>query len=120
MLHGPRPNDLNWSGRPDLNRGPPAPKAGVISPGSPSFSISFLKIKELKKYLVVARCTEMWLGMRGVPPISPSVQKQRNASADCSNPSVESRKGAVLPGLKYRLLAVAVSQQCHEDKGWAH
>src|SRR5216684_8313416 len=66
-----------WSGRPDLNRGPPAPKAGVISPGSPSFSISVLKINELEKYLVVARCTEMWLRMHGVPRIFPIAKKRR-------------------------------------------
>src|SRR5260370_12066660 len=45
----------------------PAPKSGVISFGSPSFSISVLKINDLKKYLAVARCTEMWLRMHGVP-----------------------------------------------------
>src|SRR5216684_4317309 len=70
----------DWSGRPDLNRGPPAPKSGVLSLGSPSFSISFLKTNELERYLVVARCTEMWLRMQGVPPISPSAKKQPNAS----------------------------------------
>jgi hypothetical protein len=36
-----------------------APKAGVISLGSPSFSISILKTIELEKYLVVAWCTKM-------------------------------------------------------------
>jgi hypothetical protein len=71
-----------WSGRPDLNRGPPAPKAGVISLGSPSFSISFLKAKELEQNLVVAPCTEMWLRMHRVPPISPSAKKQRNTFSD--------------------------------------
>jgi hypothetical protein len=49
-------------------------KAGVISLGSPPFSISFLKINELEKYLVVARCTEMWLRMHRVSPISPSAK----------------------------------------------
>jgi len=75
--------DCEWSGRPDSNRGPPAPKVDAISLGSPSFSILFLKINELEKYLVVARCAEMWLRVHRVPPISPSAMKQRNASADC-------------------------------------
>ena len=65
-----------------MNRGPPAPKPAGLSLGSPSFSILFLKISELEKYLVVARCTEMWLRMHGVPPISPSAKKQRNAFTD--------------------------------------
>src|SRR2546430_11276013 len=58
-----------WSGRPDLNRGPPAPKSGVLSLGTPSFSISVLKTNELEKYLLVARCTEMWLRMHRLPRI---------------------------------------------------
>jgi hypothetical protein len=66
--------EMFWSGRRDLNSGPPTPKAGVISLGSPPFSISFLKINELEKYLVVARCTEMWLRMHRVSPISPSAK----------------------------------------------
>src|SRR6266436_8584945 len=86
--------NIDWSGRRDLNSGPPAPKAGVISLGSPSFSISFLKTNELEKYLVVARCTEMWLRMHRVPPIFPSAKKQRNAFIDArllrnTNPSVD-------------------------------
>jgi len=67
-------------GAPDLNRGPPAPKSGVLSLGSPSFSIFVLKTNELEKYLVVARCTEMWLRMRGVPRIFPIAKQQRNCS----------------------------------------
>src|SRR4029077_7691195 len=69
-----------WSGRPDLNRGPPAPKSGVPSLGSPSFSIFVLKINELEKYLVAARCTEMWPRMHGVPRIFPIAKQQRNGS----------------------------------------
>src|ERR1700730_4326353 len=61
----------DWSGRPDLNRGPPAPKPAGLSLGSPSFSTSFLKTNELEKYLVVARCTKMWLRMLRVPPTFP-------------------------------------------------
>ncbi len=57
----------DWSGRPDLNRGPPAPKSAGLSLRSPSFSISDLKTNKLEKYLVVARCTKMWLRMHGVP-----------------------------------------------------
>jgi hypothetical protein len=30
-----------------------------------------LKINELEKYLIVARCAEMWLPMLGVPRIFP-------------------------------------------------
>jgi len=44
-----------------------APKAGVSSPGSPSFSIFVLKTNKLEKYLVVAERAEMCLRMRGVP-----------------------------------------------------
>ena len=69
--------EMFWSGRRDLNSGPPAPKAGVISLGSPSFSIFVLKTNELEKYLVVAPCAEMWLRMHGVPPISPSARNSK-------------------------------------------
>jgi len=54
-----------------------APKPGELPLGSPSFSISFLKIKELRKNLVVARCAMMWLRMDGVPTIFPIVKKRR-------------------------------------------
>src|SRR5882762_8387542 len=92
--------EMFWSGRPDSNRGPPAPKPAELSLGSPSFSIYFLKTNELEKYLVVAPCTEMWLRMHDVPPISPSAKKQRNTFAGCqrlnkTNPSVESRSATV-------------------------
>src|SRR6267154_914698 len=49
----------------------PVHKKGVLSLGGPSFSISFLKTNQLEKYLVVARCTEMWLRMPRVPEFSP-------------------------------------------------
>ena len=52
----------------------------LLSLGSPSFSIFVLKINELEKYLVVSRCTEMWLRMRGVPRIFPIAKQQRNCS----------------------------------------
>src|SRR6266481_6602955 len=95
--------NIDWSGRRDLNSGPPAPKPAGLSLGSPSFSIYSLKTNELEKYLVVAPCTKMWLRMHGVPPIFPSAKKQRNTFTGCqplnnSNPSVESRKGAGLFG----------------------
>jgi hypothetical protein len=54
-----------------------APKPGEVPLGSPSFSISFLKIKELRKNLVVARCAMMWLRMDGVPHDFPIVKKRR-------------------------------------------
>jgi hypothetical protein len=43
----------------------------------------------------------MWLRMHGVPPISPSAKKQRNAFTDArllhnTNPSVESRKSSLI------------------------
>src|ERR1700730_10585767 len=72
--------EMFWSRRPDLNRGPPAPKSGVRSLGSPSFPMFVLKTNELQKYLVVARCTEMWLRMYRVPRIFPIAKKQRKCS----------------------------------------
>jgi hypothetical protein len=60
-----------------LNRGPPAPKPGVLPLGSPSFSVFVLKAKELEKFLVVARCTEVWLRMRRVPRIFPIANNKR-------------------------------------------
>jgi hypothetical protein len=36
-----------------------------------------LKTNELEKYLVVARCTEMWLRMYGVPRIFPIAKRRR-------------------------------------------
>jgi len=39
--------EMFWSGRADLNRGPPAPKADVLPLESPSFSILLLKEKDL-------------------------------------------------------------------------
>src|SRR6266852_1104654 len=56
---------------------PRAPKSGVLSLGSPSFSISFLKTNELEQNLVVPGCREMWLRMRRVPPIFPSAKNKR-------------------------------------------
>jgi hypothetical protein len=46
--------EMFWSGRRDLNSGPPAPKAGGLSFGSPSFSMFLLKTKGLENNLVVA------------------------------------------------------------------
>jgi hypothetical protein len=40
------------------------------------FSISLLKTNELEKYLVVARRTEMWLRMHGVPPNFPHSERR--------------------------------------------
>jgi hypothetical protein len=72
-----RAKNEDWSGRRDLNSGPPAPKAGVLPLGSPSFSILLLKEKDLAENLVVARWTTMWLGMHGVPRIFPIPIKRR-------------------------------------------
>jgi len=69
--------EMFWSGRPDLNRRPPAPKLGVLSLGSPSFSILVLKTNELEKYLVVAPCTEMCFRMLRVPRIFPIAKTRR-------------------------------------------
>jgi len=69
--------EMFWSGRPDLNRRPPAPKPAGLFLGSPSFSTPFLKTNMLEKYLVVARCTEMWLRMYGVPRIFPIAKRRR-------------------------------------------
>jgi hypothetical protein len=57
----------------------PALKSGVLPLGSPSFSISVLKTNELEEYLVVARCTDMWLRMYGVPRIFPIAKSRRRA-----------------------------------------
>jgi len=56
-----------------------APKPGELPLGSPSFSISFLKIKELRKNLVVARCAMMWLRMDGVPHDFPHSEEEAKA-----------------------------------------
>src|SRR5882762_10569368 len=73
--------EMFWSGRPDLNRGPPASKPAGLSLGSPSFSIAFLKTKELARNLVVALCTIAWLRMHGVPSVFPSAKMRRNFSS---------------------------------------
>jgi hypothetical protein len=94
--------EMFWSGRRDLNSGPPAPKARAISLGSPSFSITFLKTKGLSQDLVVAPCIEMWLHMHRVPPISPSAKKQRSIFSDSVS-----------------IVWRALSQKCHSNKGWS-
>jgi hypothetical protein len=68
---------IEWSGRPELHRGPPAPKPDGLSFLSPSLAPLFLKTKDLAKNLVVGRSTKMWLGTRKVPRIS----KQRKSSS---------------------------------------
>ena len=62
------------------------PKPAGLSFGSPSFSILFLQINEIEEYLVVARCTEMWLRMRRVPSISPSTKIRRKHKSRLLNP----------------------------------
>ena len=56
-----------------------APKAGVLSLGSPSFSMLVLNTNELEKYLVVARCTEMCFRMHRVPRIFPIAKTRRKS-----------------------------------------
>jgi hypothetical protein len=41
--------EMFWSGRPDLNRGPPAPKPGVLPLGSPSFFNLSFENKRVRK-----------------------------------------------------------------------
>jgi hypothetical protein len=48
-----------WSGRPDLNRGPPAPKPVEATFGSPFSLTLYLKTKDLFENLVVAESTKM-------------------------------------------------------------
>src|SRR5712691_2566043 len=55
-----------------------APKPGELPLGTSFLSISFLKIKELRNKLVVARCAMTWLRMHGVPTIFP--QRRRGES----------------------------------------
>src|ERR1700688_2246302 len=103
----------------------PAPKPAGLSPGSPSFSILFLKINELEKYLLVARSTEMWLRMHRVPPISPSEKKQRNTFTGSqplngASPSVESRRGEAILVLNVNLCCGTVTAMSHADKVWSH
>ena len=116
--------EMFWSGRRDLNSGPPAPKSGVLSLGSPSFSIAFLKTKGLSQNLVVAPCTEMWLHMHRVPPISPSAKKQHNTLAGCqpmnnTSPSAKAESGQSHPVVSGSL-AVVLSRECHADAGYSH
>jgi hypothetical protein len=47
-----------------------------------------LKTNELEKYLVVARCTEMWLRMRGVPRIFPLAEERQKCSDRFPSPAV--------------------------------
>ena len=67
-------------------RGSAAPKSGVLSLGSPSFSILVLKTNELEKSLVVARCTEMCLRMHRIPRIFPIAKMRRTISERFSFP----------------------------------
>src|ERR1700680_3990097 len=101
----------HWSGRPDLNRRPPAPKAGVLSFGSPSFSILSLKANELEKYLVVARCTEMCLRMRRVPRIFPIAKPRRNCDSASNPQSDYDRSGHFLAGESAMPIASSVQEK---------
>ena len=76
--------ELFWSGRRDLNSGPPAPKAGVLSFRSPSLAIPHMKIKELSREIVVVGCGWKCLRMHGVPVIfttAKTTRKQRKCEA---------------------------------------
>jgi len=48
-----------------------------------------VKTNELEKYLVVARCAEMWLRMHGVPPLSPSPKMRRKSPSRITATVVE-------------------------------
>src|SRR5882672_10416691 len=91
---------------------PPAPKAGVTSLGSPSFSISFLKTNELEKYLVVARCWEMWLRMRGVPRIFPIAEQLRK----CSDRFPHLRGSAAIKQSLVQLPEIAKPASCGDPR----
>jgi len=77
-------NRKDWSGRRDLNSGPPAPKAGVLPFRSPSLAIPHMKIKELSREIVVVGCGWKCLRMHGVPVIfttAKTTRKQRKCEA---------------------------------------
>src|SRR6266404_8591890 len=95
--------NIDWSGRRDLNSGPPAPKPAGLSLGSPSFSISFLKTNDLERYLVVAPCTEMWLRMQHRVPQFPP----------------QRRNSEILSAIQSRSCGAVLSQKSHSDKGWS-
>jgi hypothetical protein len=66
-------------------------QASGLSLGSPSISISFLKINESEKYLVVAGCTEVWLRMHEVPQFPPQPRNSETRSpipGSCVTPTV--------------------------------
>src|SRR6516164_2600046 len=81
LTHYMKAEELFWSGRRDLNSGPPAPKPDGSCFGSPSFATLFLKTKDLVKNLVVAQSTKMYLRVRRVPRIFPIVSGNHGASA---------------------------------------
>ena len=65
-----------WSGRRDLNSGPPAPKAGVLPLGSPSFSILLLKAKDLTKEFGGGKMCEQVAPYAWSPPNFPHSESQ--------------------------------------------
>ena len=69
--------ELFWSGRRDLNSGPPAPKAGSSPLGSPSFPISNLITEGLDPEMVVDGCGWKCLRMHGVPTPFPTAKTER-------------------------------------------
>ena len=68
--------ELFWSGRPDLNRGPPAPKSGVLPLGSPSFSLDHLKEKDLAEEFGSGTMCENVAPHAWSPPTFPHSDKE--------------------------------------------
>jgi len=77
LTHYMKAEELFWSGRRDLNSGPPAPKAGSSPLGSPSFPISNLITQGLDPEMVVDGCGWKCLRMHGVPTLFPTAKTER-------------------------------------------
>ena len=77
--------EMFWSGRPDLNRGPPAPKAGVLPLGSPSFSILPVKAKDLVKKFAGGTLYEKVPPHAWSPPNFPHTEKEAKARKALQN-----------------------------------
>src|SRR5215469_8970860 len=106
-------NRKDWSGRRDLNSGPPAPKAGVLSFQSPSLAIPHMKIKELSREIVVVGCGCKCLRMHGVPVIfttAKTTRKQRKCEASVWGRGSNSLRKNYRPLLFHQLTSF---RECH-------